>query len=115
MTTYFIDTAGCRRIAAAEQGEFSEIVNEALCGAKNVLGMLRWLDAGQHFDAEARDDSYQLIYLMDGAAVISLDGKEYEADKGMGVYLEPHETAALRQDGTGRLKLFHLVVPIRGE
>ena len=115
MTTFFIDTAGCPRVAAAGQGEVSEIVNEALCGAKNVLAMLRWLDPGQRFDAEARDDAYQLIYLMDGAAVISLDDKEYEAAKGMGVYLEPNETTALRQDGIGRLKLFHLVVPIRDE
>ena len=54
MTTTFIKTGDCARMKApGNQGEVSEIVNNALCGAKNVLGMLRWLGPGQQFDAQA--------------------------------------------------------------
>ena len=111
MTT-FIKTGDCPRVKApGNQGEVSEIVNNSLCGAKNVLGMLRWLGPGQQFDAQARQETHQLVYLMEGEGVITLNGKEYPVAKGAGFYLGPSETASLRQKGNAPLKLFHLVVP----
>ena len=49
MTTTFIDTNKIARTKSPGQGEFAEVLNQALCGAKNVLGMLRWLKAGEKF------------------------------------------------------------------
>ena len=44
MATTFIDTNECARIKlAGQQGSVAEIVNRTLCGAENVVGMLRWL------------------------------------------------------------------------
>lgn len=112
MTTTFVDTSKCPRVSAGNnRGEVAEIVNEALCGAKNVKGMLRWLKAGERFDAERKENAFQLLYLMEGDGVISLAGKDYDVMQGAGVYLEPSETAGIRQRGTKTLKLFHLVVP----
>src|SRR6516162_1884289 len=37
------------------QGEVTEVLNQALCGAKNVLGSLRWLQAADTFKAAAAD------------------------------------------------------------
>jgi quercetin dioxygenase-like cupin family protein len=112
MTTTFIKTGDCARVKApGNQGEVSEIVNNALCGAKNVLGMLRWLGPGQQFDAQAHQDTHQVIYLMEGEGVVTLKSKEYPVAKGAGFYLGPSETASIRQKGNAPLKLFHLVVP----
>ena len=111
MTT-FIKTGDCAKVKApGNQGEASEIVNKALCGAKNVLGMLRWLGPGQQFDAQARQDAHQLVYLMEGEGVITLNGKGYPVAKSAGFYLGPSETASIRQAGKAPLKLLHLVVP----
>ncbi len=107
MTTTFIDTNKLPRTGAG-QGEFTEILNGPLAGAKNVLGTLRWLNAGEEFRADA-NGKHQLIYLMEGAGVIKLEGKDYEASKGSGVYLGPEERASIRASG-GTLKLFHLEV-----
>ena len=112
MTTTFIKTGDCPRAnAPGNQGEVSEILNNALCGAKNVLGMLRWLGPGQKFDVEALEDTHQLVYLMEGEGVVTLKSKEYLVAKGAGFYLGPSETASIRQKGNELLKLFHLVVP----
>jgi hypothetical protein len=112
MTTRFIKTGDCARLKApGNQGEVSEILNSALCGAKNVVAMLHWLSPGQRFDAEAGQDTHQLVYLMEGEGVLFLTGKEYSVTKGAGVYLGPLEKASLRQKGTAPLKLLHLVVP----
>ena len=110
--TIFIKTGECaREKAPGNQGEVSEILNSALCGAKNVVAMLRWLSPGQRFDAEARKDTHQLVYLMEGEGVISLSNKEYPVAKGAGIYLGPSEIASIRQKGSAPLKLLHLVVP----
>lgn len=111
MTT-FIDTAACKRVKLADmQGEFAEIANKELCGAENFVGTLRWLNADERFDAQSMPDTYQLLYLIEGDGVISLEGKDYDVAKGSGVYLEPSETASIRHTGTATTKLFHLVVP----
>jgi len=112
MTTRFIKSGDCARVKVpGNQGEVSEILNSALCGAKNVVARLRWLTPGQRFDAEAGQDTHQLVYLMEGEGVISLNNKEYPVAKGAGFYLGPSENASIRQTGTAPLKLFHLVVP----
>ena len=109
MSLTFIDTNRLPRVAAPGQGEVAEVLNAALCGARNVLGSLRWLKPGERFTA-GPVERHQLVYLMDGKGRIRLDGKDYDVDKGAGVYLGPAETATIEADG-GALKLFHLVVP----
>ncbi len=111
MATTYIETDRCPRVKlAGGRGAVAEIVNRDLCGAENVVGMLRWLDNGERFDADSLQDSHQLIYLMEGDGVITLDKKDYEVSKGAGAYLGPGETAGFRQAGPAPLKLLHLVV-----
>jgi len=111
MTT-FIDTKQCQRVNMDDgQGEFAEIVNRELCGAENVTGMMRWLAETESLDAEPLENTHQLIYLMEGAGVINLEGKDYDVPTGAGIYLGPDETARISQAGAGPLKLLHLVVP----
>jgi len=86
----------------------AEVLNEALCGAKNVLGSLRWLEAGDTFRADATN-KHQLVYRMDGEDRITLHGKAYDAGKGAGIYLGPSESATI-ESMNGFLKLFVLVV-----
>ena len=114
MGTTFIKTGECAKRKVIGAGEVAEIMNEKLCGAKNGLGMLRWLGAGDKLDAQAKNGAHQLVYLMDGNAVIALDGKDYQVGKGAGIYLGPDEQASIRHAGSGPLKLFHLVVPKLG-
>lgn len=110
--TVFIDTAKCERIdVAGLGGEVAEIVNKHLCGAEDVVAMLRWLNEGQRFEAEALEDTHQLVYLMEGGGVITLGGKDYAVNSGAGIFLNPTETASISQSGAGTLKLLHLVVP----
>lgn len=108
-TTTFINTNELPRIQGPE-GELTEILNGPLAGAKNVLGLLRWLGPGESFEAEALD-KHQLIYLMEGKGTIRLDNQDYEVTRGAGVYLGPAESARLKAAAGGSMKLFHLVVP----
>ncbi len=108
-TTTFIDTNKLPRVKTP-QGEVTEILNEALVGAKNVHGELRWLKSGEKFEA-APLPKHQLIYLMEGKGTIRLNNKDYEVSKGAGVYLGPSESATLQAAGGATLKLFHLIVP----
>ena len=108
-TLTFIDTNQLPRVKTP-QGDVTEILNEQLAGAKNVLGMLHWLESGNTFTPE-KVGKHQLVYVMEGAGKIRLDGKDYEVRKGAGVYLGPSETAEIQAGARGRLKLFHLVVP----
>lgn len=112
MTTTFINTNTIERVSLpAGQGAYSEILNRDLCGAENVVGKLRWLNAGDALQTSANSAEHQLIYLMEGEGVITLDAKEYKVGKGAGIYLGPAEFASIRQSGAAPLKLFHLVVP----
>ncbi len=111
MATTYINTNQCSRVKMAEpHGTMAQIVNEDLCGAKNVVGILRGLNEGECFQAELLKDKHQLIYVMEGQGTIALDDKEYQVTKGAGIYLGPCETSGIRQTGTGPLKLFHLLV-----
>lgn len=112
MSTTHIDTNAIpRKKLNVGQGEVAEIVNPALCGAKNVLGMLRWLSNGEHFSTETLKDTHQLLYLMQGNGVIRLGDDDVEVSQGAGVYLGPMEAASIRHAGGSTLKLLHLVVP----
>ena len=111
MTTTFIDTTQCaRKELGPSLGVESQILNEDLCGAKNVVGKLRWLDTGDRIDVEQLDDTYQLFYLMEGEGTIELGGKTYEVSKGAGLYLGPKETASIGHSGSAPLKLLQLIV-----
>src|SRR5215469_3478011 len=106
--TTFINTNELPRLKGP-QGEFTEILNGPLAGAKNVLGTLRWLSPGEAFSAEPLD-KHQLIYLMEGEGTIRLENQSVEVTRGAGVYLGPSETAVLRAAEGASMKLFHLVV-----
>jgi len=105
----FIDTNKLPRVKTP-QGEATEILNQHLAGAKNVLGTLRWLSPGEKFQADPIE-KHQLIYLMEGSGQIRLDDKDYDVSRGAGVYLGPLESATIQAVGVSPLKLFHLVVP----
>jgi len=109
MALTFIDTNQLPK-KKTSQGEVTEVMNRDLCGAENVLGSLRWLKSGERFKAEP-SDKHQLIYLMEGQGKINLENKNYDVQKGAGVYLGPSESATIQAAGGGSLKLFHLVVP----
>lgn len=112
MTTTFINTNAVERVKLpGSKGEYAEILNNQLCGAHNVVGSLRWLAKGESLDTEPASTTHQLIYLMEGESVITLNAKEYNVGKGGGIYLGPQEAATIRQMGAAPLKLFHLVVP----
>ncbi|HEY8518543.1 MAG TPA: cupin domain-containing protein [Gammaproteobacteria bacterium] len=115
MAVTLIHTPSVPRTRQNGRGEVAEILNKELCGAENVVGQLRWLHPGDRFQADALEATHQLLYLMEGEGVITLDGKDYEVVKGAGIYLGPTETAGIRQRGTSPLKLFHLIVPIKKE
>jgi quercetin dioxygenase-like cupin family protein len=105
----FIDTNKLPRVKTPE-GEVTEILNQQLVGAKNVLGTLRWLSPGETFQAEPLE-KHQLIYLMEGQGSIHLDNKDYDVSRGAGVYLGPSESATIQAGVGSTVKLFHLMVP----
>ncbi len=111
MATTYIDTNQCPQVKdPGSQGTVAEIVNKELCGAENVIGMLRWLGDGERFKAEASSARHQLIYLLEGSGVITLEKKTYPVAKGAGIYLGPSETASISHTGSVPLKLLHLIV-----
>jgi glyoxylate utilization-related uncharacterized protein len=107
--TLFINTNELPRVETPF-GEFKEILNNKLAGARNVLGTLRWVKPGKTYDAVATD-KHQLLYLMEGSGSIRLEGKDHEVSKGMGVYLGPSESASISAGAGASMKLFHLEVP----
>ncbi len=111
MANTYIDTNTLPHTKVPGAGEFTEVLNNALCGAKNVVGTLRWLGAGDSYDASCDARTNQLIYLMAGEATIALNGKDHQVAKGNGIYLGPSESARITQRGPATLKLFQLVVP----
>jgi hypothetical protein len=110
MSLTFIDTNKLPKKASTGQGEVTEVLNEALCKARNVHGSLRWLNSAEMFKPDAAD-KHQLIYLMEGKGNIRLNNKDYNVEKGAGIYLGPSETATIQAGNGASLKLFHLVVP----
>jgi quercetin dioxygenase-like cupin family protein len=106
--TIFIDTNTLPK-TKTPQGELTEILNGPLAGAKNVLGVLRWIQPGEAFKADA-GNKHQLLYLMEGKGIINLENKDHEVSKGMGIYLGPGETATISATAS-TVKVFHLTVP----
>jgi len=111
MANTYIDTNTLPHTTIPGSGEFVEVLNNALCGAKNVVGTLRWLKNGEKYDAACDAKTNQLLYLMDGEGTITLNGKDHQVAKGHGIYLGPTESAKIAQRGSAPLKLFQLVVP----
>jgi glyoxylate utilization-related uncharacterized protein len=111
MANTYIDTNTLPHTKVPGSGEFVEVLNNALCGAKNVVGSLRWLNAGEKYEAVSDARTNQLLYLMEGEATITLEGRDHQVAKGNGIYLGPTEKARIAQRGSVPLKLFHLVVP----
>ncbi|HWF13831.1 MAG TPA: hypothetical protein VG272_08865 [Candidatus Acidoferrales bacterium] len=111
MSLTFIDTNKIPHMKASGAGEFAEILNNQLCGAKNVVGSLRWLNAGEKLDVRSDKDTHQLVYLMDGEGTITMDSKDHGVSKGAGVYVGPSDSVTIKHVGTAPLKLFQLVVP----
>lgn len=110
MALTFIDTNKLPKTTSNGQGEVTEVLNQALCGARNVHGSLRWVNSSDVFKAEAAG-KHQLVYLMEGKGRIRLNEGDYDVEKGGGIYLGPSETATIRAQGGAPVKLFHLVVP----
>ena len=111
MANTYIDTNALPHTTVPGAGEFVEVLNNALCGAKNVVGSLRWLQPGDKYDAKNDSKQNQLVYLMEGEGTITLNGKDHQVAKGNGIYLGPGESATIAQRGSSALKLFQLVVP----
>ena len=111
MSLTFIDTNKISHVKLPGSGEYAEILNDQLCGARNEVGSLRWLRPGEKLDVRSDSDTHQLVYLMEGEATISLDAKDHEVRKGSGVYVGPSESVTIKHSGASPLKLFHLVVP----
>jgi glyoxylate utilization-related uncharacterized protein len=114
MPNTYIDTNKLPHTKTPGSGEFVEVLNNALCGAKNVVGTLRWLSSGEKYDAACDARTNQLLYFMEGEGTITLNAKEHNVGKGHGIYLGPSESASIAQRGTAPLKLFQLVVPKQG-
>jgi hypothetical protein len=111
MAITYVETEKCPRTKlVGAQGTVAQIVNRDLCGAKNTIGMLRWLEAGERLDVEPLSGKHQLIYLMEGNGIISLGTQNYEVPKGSGIYLGPRESSSIKQAGLLPLKLLHLIV-----
>ncbi len=109
MALTFIDTTKLARKTTSE-GAVTAVLNEAICGAKNVEASLHWLSGAQTFKPAA-NGKHQLIYLMEGSGRIRLNDRDYDVQKGAGVYLGPNETATIQAANGTSMKLFHLVVP----
>ena len=114
MANTYIDTNKLPHTKVPGSGEFVEVLNNALCGARNVVGSLRWLNSGEKYDAVCDGRTNQLVYLMEGEATITLNKKTHDVAKGNGIYLGPSESASIAHRGTAPLKLFQLVVPKQG-
>lgn len=80
MPLTFIDTNKLPKTASAGQGQATEVLNEALCGVRNVHGSLRWLKPAETFKPDVAD-KHQLIYLMEGKGCIRLDDRDYDVEK----------------------------------
>ncbi|MEI6281524.1 MAG: hypothetical protein WCP82_02225 [Alphaproteobacteria bacterium] len=108
MSLTFIDTNSIPREHTAH-GDFKEILNEKLAGAKNVVSSLHWLNEGEKLGAG--DAKHNLFYFIEGSAKVTLAGKDYDVPKGGGIYLQPSETASIAGAADG-LKMLQLAVPV---
>jgi glyoxylate utilization-related uncharacterized protein len=110
----YIDSNKIPHTKVSGSGEFAEILNDHLAGAKNVIARLHWLDRGHEIEASPDAKTHQLIYLLEGEGTIALNDQDHKVTKGAGIYLGPSESARISQSGNATLKLFYLVVPKQG-
>jgi glyoxylate utilization-related uncharacterized protein len=110
MPNTYIDSGALPRTSIIGAGEMTEVLNDALAGAKNVIATVHWLNPGDALHAGTAG-YHHLVYLMDGEATISLNGAEHRVARGAGLYLGPAERARIAHAGQATLKLFHLTVP----
>jgi glyoxylate utilization-related uncharacterized protein len=110
MANTYIDSNRIPHVSLPGSGEFAEILNNELAGAKNVVATLHWLKHGDRLDVGAAN-VHHLVYLMDGEATIRLNDADHRVGKGAGVYVGPSETARVSPAGGTPVKLFHLAVP----
>jgi hypothetical protein len=82
MSLTFMDTNKLPKKASTGQGEVTEVLNEALCKARNVHGSLRWLKSAETFKPDTTS-KHQLIYLMEGKGSIRLNNQDYDVEKGL--------------------------------
>jgi hypothetical protein len=61
-------------------GEFVEVLNNALCGAKNVVGTLRWLKTGESMTRPLTRRRTP-AYLMEGEVTITSTAKIIRSPK----------------------------------
>jgi hypothetical protein len=103
----FIDTNSLPT-TTGPAGQLREILNRELAGAESLTAALRWLESGQTLDV-GDAAHHHLVYLMEGAAAISLGADRRDVAKGAGAYFGPSESGRIegRADGA---KLLHLVV-----
>ena len=72
MANTYIDSNQIPRTKAPGAGEFSEVLNNQLAGAKNVVATVHWLNRGDRLNAGA-PNFHHLVYLMEGEATITSD------------------------------------------
>ena len=96
MSLKFIDTNKIPHVPVPGSGELAEIMGEKVCGAKNVVGNLRWLKPGDSLEVRPGAKVHELVYLMEGQGVIRLNSKDYPVAKGNGFYLGPNEAASIK-------------------
>src|SRR5437763_7057474 len=106
MPNTYIDTNTLPHTKAPGSGEFVEVLNNALCGAKNVVGSLRWLQSGDSYDAACDAKTNQLVYVMEGEATMGLNGKDHTVGKGHGLVLGAGECDLITDVGLAPLTVF---------
>jgi mannose-6-phosphate isomerase-like protein (cupin superfamily) len=111
MANTYIDSNKIPHTKVPGSGEFAEILNDRLAGAKNVVARLHWLGHGHGIDASNDAKTHKLIYLLEGEGTIRLNDQEHKVTKGAGIYLGPSESARISQSGNATLKLFDIIVP----
>ncbi|MBZ5660347.1 MAG: AraC family ligand binding domain-containing protein [Acidobacteriia bacterium] len=111
MSVTIINTNELARLKTSESGEFTEILNKALCGAERSVVTLHWLRDGETLNLQGNSETHELYYVMEGEGIVTLNANQHTLKKGAGVYLEPRDEAQIKQTAVTSLKLFHLSVP----
>ena len=68
-------------------------------------------EPGTFVPAHIHPTQDEFIYLMEGEGCIRLDDRDYDVEKGAGIYLGPSEMATIQAANGVTLKLFHHVIP----
>lgn len=108
----YIKTGECPETTLPDdQGRARQIMNRELCGAETGVVTIRTLGPGEAATLAGLPASKQLVYVMNGAGVITLGEKRVSVGPGAGLYLEEGESAAIAQDRDADLVAVHVVVP----